>query len=92
MEAKNKIANRELTLTRIINAPRKLVWEAWTDVKHIKQWWGPNLFTNPLCEWEAKEGNKILVHMQAPDGTLYPMGGEFIRLRSLNVWYLKLVH
>lgn len=73
METKSK----ELTITRIINAPIELVWKAWTDAKHIQQWWGPTGFTNPVCEWEPKTGNKIFIQMKAPDGEVYPMDGEF---------------
>lgn len=69
--------NKELTITRTFNAPRKLVWEAWTDVKHIEQWWGPKGFTNPVCEWNAEVGGKINIQMKAPDGVIYPMDGVF---------------
>ncbi len=68
---------KELTITRIFDAPRELVWEAWTDKKHIEQWWGPKGFTNPVCEWNAKTGSKINIHMKAPDGVIYPMDGVF---------------
>jgi uncharacterized protein YndB with AHSA1/START domain len=67
----------QLTLTRIINAPRELVWQAWTDSKHLQRWWGPKGFTNPTCNWDAKAGNKLYVEMKAPDGVVYPMNGEF---------------
>jgi len=70
-------ATKELTITRTFNAPRELVWKTWTDVKHIEQWWGPTGFTNPVCEWNAKKGNKIFIQMKAPDGVIYPMDGVF---------------
>ena len=66
---------KELTINRVFNAPRELVWNAWTNQEHIEQWWGPKGFTNPVCEWNAKVGNKILIHMKAPDGVIYPMDG-----------------
>jgi uncharacterized protein YndB with AHSA1/START domain len=73
--------NNDLIITRIFNAPRELVWKAWTDPKHIEQWWGPHDFTNPLCEWDARPGVKILVHMLGPKGSPYdrvmPMKGMF---------------
>jgi uncharacterized protein YndB with AHSA1/START domain len=78
----NDGAVKEMVITRILNAPRTLVWEAWTDSEHVKNWWGPKKFTNPVCEWDAKSGNKILIHMQAPDGTRYPMNGEFIEIKK----------
>ena len=68
---------KELTITRTFNAPRELVWKAWTEQKHIEKWWGPKGFTNPVCEWDASVGGKILIHMKGPDGNLYPMNGEF---------------
>jgi len=68
---------KELKLTRIINAPRELVFQAWIDPAQLAQWWGPGCFTNPVCELDARPGGEILVHMTAPDGTVYPMGGKF---------------
>jgi len=74
--------NRELTITRTFNAPRALVWKTWTDAKHIEQWWGPKGFTNPVCEWNARTGGNILIHMKAPDGNIYPMDGTFMEIRQ----------
>ncbi|MEO6908969.1 MAG: SRPBCC domain-containing protein [Abditibacteriaceae bacterium] len=68
---------KELKLTRIINAPRELVFQAWIDPAQFAQWWGPGCFTNPVCKLDTRPGGKILVHMTAPDGTVYPMGGMF---------------
>jgi uncharacterized protein YndB with AHSA1/START domain len=68
---------REVHITRIIDAPRELVFEAWTDPKHMAQWWGPSYFTNPVCELDARPGGAILIHMQDPDGVIYPMKGTF---------------
>ena len=68
---------RDVTLTRTLDAPRALVWAAWTDPKQMAQWWGPHHFTNPLCELDVRAGGKMLVHMKAPDGTVYPMSGTF---------------
>ena len=66
-----------LVFTRTFAAPRELVFEACTDARHLAQWWGPRGFTAPVCEWDAKPGNKIYVVMCSPDGARYPMGGEF---------------
>lgn len=68
---------RELTLTRIIAAPRDLVFDAWIDPKQMAQWWGPDGFTNPVCELDARPGGRIRIDMRAPDGTVYPMTGTF---------------
>ena len=69
-------AEKEMTITREFNAPREMVFKAWTDVNQLKKWWGPKGFTNPVCEIDAVPGGKILIHMQAPDGIVYPMEGE----------------
>ena len=69
--------NRDVTITRIFNAPRELVFKAFTDAKLVQQWWGPHYFTNPVCEIDPRPGGKILIHMQAPDGTVYPEKGVF---------------
>jgi uncharacterized protein YndB with AHSA1/START domain len=67
----------EVTLTRIFDAPRELVWKAWTDPAMLARWWGPHGFTNPVCEADVRVGGKILIHMRAPDGTVHPMTGTF---------------
>jgi uncharacterized protein YndB with AHSA1/START domain len=71
---------REVTLTRLLDAPRDLVWAAWTDPVRMAQWWGPHHFTNPVCEIDARVGGRFLVHMKAPDGTVYPMTGTFTEI------------
>ena len=68
----------ELHLKRLISAPRKLVFEAWTNPEMLKEWWGPKGFTNPRCEFEAKGGGNIRIDMRAPDGMVYPMSGKVI--------------
>jgi uncharacterized protein YndB with AHSA1/START domain len=73
----NSSAPREVTLTRLVAAPRERVFKAWTDAKQLAQWWGPNHFTNPVCEVDARPGGMIRIDMQAPDGVVYPMDGEF---------------
>jgi uncharacterized protein YndB with AHSA1/START domain len=67
----------ELVLMRTIDAPRDLVWAAWTDPKHVAQWWGPNGFTNPVCELDVRPGGAIRIDMRGPDGTVYPMAGLY---------------
>jgi uncharacterized protein YndB with AHSA1/START domain len=74
---KENQSEKELSITRTIDAPLSQVWDAWTDEKQLALWWGPTGFTNPVCEWKPQPGNKILIHMRAPDGALYPMDGEF---------------
>ena len=66
----------DVNVTRTFEAPRGLVFDAFTDPKHLAQWWGPHHFTNPRCEFEARSGGAIHIDMRAPDGTIYPMKGE----------------
>ena len=68
---------REVTITRVFDAPRSLVFKLWTDPKHMAQWWGPKGFTNPVCELDVRPGGAILIHMRGPDGVEYPMTGIF---------------
>ena len=70
-------AIREVTLTRVIAAPRERVFRAWTDPKHMAQWWGPKGFTNPVCEVDARPGGMIRIDRRAPVGVDYPMDGVF---------------
>jgi len=57
-----------MVVTRIFDAPRELVWKAWTDPKYIMQWWGPKGFTAPVCKMDFRVGGKLLCCMKAPDG------------------------
>jgi uncharacterized protein YndB with AHSA1/START domain len=72
-----KLSEREITITRVFDAPRALVFEAWTDAAQLAQWWGPKGFTNPVCEIDVRVGGAIRIHMRSPDGQVYPMRGEF---------------
>jgi uncharacterized protein YndB with AHSA1/START domain len=75
MTRSNKFDERELTITRVFDAPRALVFKVWTDPKHLAQWWGPQGFTNPVCEFDARVGGELRIHMRGPDGAIYPMKG-----------------
>jgi uncharacterized protein YndB with AHSA1/START domain len=68
---------RTVVITRVFDAPRELVWKAWTDPRHMAQWWGPHGFTNPVCELEVRPGGALRIVMRAPDGAEYPMKGVF---------------
>lgn len=68
---------REVVITRVFDAPADLVFQTWTDAKHVARWWGPKGFTNPVCEWDARPGGRIHIDMTGPDGVVYPMKGVF---------------
>jgi len=67
----------ELVLTRVFKAPRGPVFAAWTEPTQVAQWWGPNGFTNPVCELDVRPGGAVCIHMRGPDGTVYPMTGVY---------------
>ncbi|HEY3251392.1 MAG TPA: SRPBCC domain-containing protein [Ignavibacteria bacterium] len=58
----------ELVITRIFDAPRELVWKAWTEPEHFKRWWGPKNFTAPSSKMDLRAGGKYLHCMRSPDG------------------------
>lgn len=70
-------AEQELTITRVLDAPRELVFKAWTDPKQLALWWGPHGYTNPICEVDPRPGGSIRIHMRASDGVVYPMTGVY---------------
>ena len=70
-------SEKEMSLTRLINAPREVVFKAWTDPEQLEKWWGPKDFTNPVCKIDPQPGGSIYIEMKAPDGIVYPMNGEF---------------
>lgn len=70
-------SDREIVITRIFNAPRELVFKAWTEAKHIEQWWGPEGFTTRVTEMDLRPGGQWCYVMISPDGTEYPVQGVF---------------
>jgi len=66
-----------MTITRVFDAPRELVWKAWTDPRYIMQWWGPQGFSCPTCKTDFRVGGKFLISMKSPDGQEFYNGGEY---------------
>jgi uncharacterized protein YndB with AHSA1/START domain len=66
-----------MVVTRVFDAPRELVWKAWTDPKYVMQWWGPKGFTSPHCTMDFRVGGKFLCCMRTPDGQDFWNGGEY---------------
>jgi uncharacterized protein YndB with AHSA1/START domain/DNA-binding transcriptional ArsR family regulator len=80
MERSSQMTNpvgRELSLTRVFDAPRELVFKAWTEPAMVARWWGPHGFTNPVCEMDVRPGGALVIHMRGPDGVVYPGRGVF---------------
>lgn len=70
-------ADREFVITRVFDAPRELVFDAWTEPRHMAQWWGPRTFTNPVCEMDVRPGGAYRIVMRSPDGIEYPLTGVY---------------
>ncbi len=66
-----------ITITRVIDAPREVVWKYWTDPDYAKRWWGPKDFTAPHVSIDLRVGGRYLNSMQAPDGKKYWSTGIF---------------
>ena len=73
-------SDKELFITRLINAPRELVWKVWTDPEHVAHWWGPTGFTNTVHEMNVKPGGIWRLTMHGPDGRDYPNKIVFIEV------------
>jgi len=68
---------QDLTITRIFDAPRALVWKAWTDPKAVRRWWGPKDYTAPECKIDLRAGGKYLYCMRSPEGKDYWSTGVY---------------
>jgi uncharacterized protein YndB with AHSA1/START domain len=66
------LPDREIVSTRVIRAPRELIWQAWTDPKHLAQWWGPSGFTNTFHEFDPRTGGHWKFIMHGSNGADYP--------------------
>jgi len=78
----------EIVTTRVFNAPRELVFEAWTNPEHLKVWWGPKGFTNTFHVFDFRVGGKWEFTMHGPDKGHYPNACTFavIQEPELLVW------
>ena len=68
---------REVVITRVFDAPREIVFKAWTDPKQMKAWYGPKMFTNTVCELDVRVGGAWRIVMRGPDGAEYPGRGVY---------------
>lgn len=78
------VAADEFFISRLLHAPRALVWQAWTDAQHLKRWWGPHGFDIPQCEAEVRVGGAYRVVMRSADGVDYPITGEFREVQPIE--------
>jgi uncharacterized protein YndB with AHSA1/START domain len=73
-------ADRELVLTRLINAPREKVYRAWTDPELLKQWFAPKPYTTPIVEMDVRAGGSAYFVMRGPDGKDLPNRGVYLEV------------
>src|SRR5882757_7603959 len=74
------ISDRELVLTRLIDAPREKLFKAWTDPELLKQWFSPRPWTTPVVEVDVRAGGANLIVMRGPDGTEFPNRGIYLEV------------
>jgi uncharacterized protein YndB with AHSA1/START domain len=75
---KNTVSETErMVVTRVFDAPRELVWKAWTDPQYVMQWWGPKGFTALVCKMDFRVGGKFLYCTRTPDGQEFWHSGEY---------------
>ncbi len=72
MSPNESTSDREIELTRVFDAPRELVWKAWTELEHQSRWWGPQGFTTTTQERDVRPGGVWRYVMHGPDGRDYP--------------------
>lgn len=75
-----EMVDREIVTTRLIHAPREFIFEFWTKPEHIKNWWGPNGFTNTIYKMDVTPGGQWEFVMHGPDGIDYPNRNVFIEI------------
>jgi uncharacterized protein YndB with AHSA1/START domain len=76
-KTKNDTRDRELLISRTLNAPVALVWEVWSRPEHISQWWGPDGFTNTIYTMDFRPGGEWDFVMHGPDGRDYKNKSRF---------------
>ncbi|HET6335937.1 MAG TPA: SRPBCC family protein [Polyangiales bacterium] len=86
MDAKNVdtqwALEREIVLSRVFDAPRELVFEAWTDPEGLAQWFGPKGFVTKTHEIDVRVGGRWRFEMRAPNGTCYPNRIEYLEIKK----------
>lgn len=82
-------SDREIITTRIMNAHQDLVFKAWADPEHLKNWWGPKGFTNTFYEFDLQPGGKWRFTMHGPDKGNYENESEFIQIAEPDLIILN---
>jgi uncharacterized protein YndB with AHSA1/START domain len=72
--------HHDLVLERVLDAPRDLVWKAWTSPEHLKRWWAPRPYETPECEMDLRPGGIFRTRMTGPDGFDFDGTGCFLEV------------
>ena len=89
MTPDNALSDRELMVSRLIEGPRDVVFEAFTEVQHLSRWWGPEGFTTTTRTFEFSEGGVWEFTMHGPDGSEYPNWIQWMEIRPPEVIVLR---
>jgi uncharacterized protein YndB with AHSA1/START domain len=90
--AASALSDRVLVIERVFDAPRELVFEAWTEARHLVNWWGPDDFTLPFCEIDFRVGGSYRFCMRSPDGVNHWVSGryqEIVRPEAIAFSWLR---
>jgi len=77
-------AEEGVVIERVFDAPRELVWRAWTEPEHFMRWYGPAGMTSHVCEIDLQVGGRRLIGMQSPDGQEYYTTGVYREIVPLE--------
>ena len=81
--------DRAITFIRTFDAPRALVWAAWTDPRHVAAWWGPVGFQALDCEIDLRVGGAFRLDLGGPDGAIHPCRGVFREIVPLERFVIE---
>ena len=79
-KAATQVGDREIVITRVFDAPRDLVFDAWTKEEHLSKWWGPQGLTTTFQKFEMKPGGTWQFIMHGPDGVDFPNTNVFVEV------------
>jgi uncharacterized protein YndB with AHSA1/START domain len=75
---------RELVVSRLLDAPRALVFKAWTEPEQVARWWGPQGFTTISCRMDIRPGGSFRIVMRSPQGTDHRKRGRYREIVPLE--------
>jgi uncharacterized protein YndB with AHSA1/START domain len=79
-KAATEVGECEIVVIRVFDAPRELVFDAWTKEEHMSKWWGPQGFTMTIHQFDMKPGGTWEFIMHGPDGVDFPNTNVFVEI------------